>query len=120
MKVTFRSNINIKATQTPVVAGTPATVRFIKVMSSVVPGAERDAMEVTIAEGTELAPGVVADENLVFKTGKFRLFFKAPTMRTIERWNDTGVAKTVTGKRTECDGYGPDGSPSWMLALGMI
>jgi len=31
-----------------------------------------------------------------------------------------GIAKSVTGKRVEPDGYGPDGFPSWLLALGLI
>ena len=46
--------------------------------------------------------------------------FKAPSMSSLERWNDDGGCKTPTGKWTECDGYGSDGSPSWMLALGLI
>lgn len=55
-----------------------------------------------------------------FQTRSFNLFFKAPSLATMEKWSDNGVAKTVTGHRTEPDGYGPDGSPSWLLALGMI
>lgn len=47
-------------------------------------------------------------------------FGKPPTMRTLEKWSDDGVAKSVTGKRVEPDGHGPDGSPSWMLVLGYI
>jgi len=46
--------------------------------------------------------------------------FKAPTIKSLERWSNEGGCKTPTGKWTECDGYGSDGSPSWMLALGMI
>lgn len=46
--------------------------------------------------------------------------FKAPGMRALEKWSDDGVALTPTGKRVEPDGYGPDGSPSWLLAMGMI
>jgi hypothetical protein len=33
---------------------------------------------------------------------------------------DEGVAKTVTGKRAEPDGFGDDDSPSWLLVLGYI
>lgn len=46
--------------------------------------------------------------------------FKAPSMTTLEKWNWDGVCKTPTGKRVEPDGHGPDGSPSWLLALGLI
>ncbi len=46
--------------------------------------------------------------------------FKKPSLSTMERWSNDGVAKTVTGDRTEPDGYGPDGAPSWLLALGLI
>ena len=46
--------------------------------------------------------------------------FPAPSMISLERWSDDGVCKTPTGKRVEPDGYGPDGSPSWLLAFGMI
>jgi hypothetical protein len=44
----------------------------------------------------------------------------SPSMKTLEKWSNDGVAKTVTGHRTEPDGYGPDGSPSWLLVFGII
>ncbi len=47
-------------------------------------------------------------------------FTKAPSMSTLGKWTDAGVARSVTGKRVECDGHGDDGSPSWMLVLGMV
>ncbi len=47
--------------------------------------------------------------------------FKAPPSdKTIAKWMDEGIAMTVTGKRVEPDGIGPDGSPSWLIVLGMI
>jgi len=46
--------------------------------------------------------------------------FKAPSMKSLERWNWDGICKTPTGKRVEPDGYGPDGSPSWLLVFGLI
>ena len=48
-----------------------------------------------------------------------RPFMKEPSMKALENMGD-GIAKSVTGKKVEPDGYGPDGSPSWLLALGMI
>ena len=43
-----------------------------------------------------------------------------PTTATLERWMDDGICKTPSGHRVEPDGHGPDGSPSWLLLLGMI
>jgi len=45
---------------------------------------------------------------------------KCPSLKTLEKWSNDGVAKTITGDRTEPDGYGCDGSPSWLLAIGVI
>jgi len=47
-------------------------------------------------------------------------FHKAPGMNTLEKWMADGVAKTVTGQRIEPDGWGTDGAPSWLLAIGVI
>lgn len=46
--------------------------------------------------------------------------FKTPSMRSLEKWTYDSVCKSVTGKRVEPDGWGDDGSPSWLLALEMI
>jgi hypothetical protein len=45
---------------------------------------------------------------------------KPPTLRTLEKWDWNGYNKTVTGHKTEPDGYGCDGSPSWSLIIGVI
>lgn len=55
-----------------------------------------------------------------FKTKNFHKFFKAPSVHTMQKWSFDGIAKSVSGLRVEPDGHGPDGSPSWLLALGMI
>jgi hypothetical protein len=49
-----------------------------------------------------------------------RPFTKVPGSAALERMVDEGVAKTVTGKRAEPDGFGDDDSPSWLLVLGYI
>ena len=41
-------------------------------------------------------------------------------MNTLEKWSSDGVAKSVTGQRVEPDGWGVDGAPSWLLAIGVI
>ena len=51
---------------------------------------------------------------------KFTKIIKAPSLRTLERQDCDGVCKTVTGQRVEPDGFGYDGSPSWLLVLGLI
>jgi len=45
---------------------------------------------------------------------------KMPTEKTMYKWMDDGVAKTIFGARTEPDGTGMSGEPSWLLALGLI
>ncbi len=45
---------------------------------------------------------------------------KCPSLSTLNKWTMDGIAKTVTGQRTEPDGTGSDGSPSWLLAIGVI
>ena len=47
-------------------------------------------------------------------------FSKAPGDKALEKMVSDSIAKTPTGKRTEPDGYGSDGSPSWLLVLGLI
>jgi hypothetical protein len=44
-------------------------------------------------------------------------FTKPPSIATLQKWDAAGIARTVTGHKTEPDGTGPDGSPSWMLIL---
>ena len=46
--------------------------------------------------------------------------FKLPSESSLERWASEGIGKTPTGKLTEPDGFGSDGSPSWLLALGFV
>lgn len=43
-----------------------------------------------------------------------------PTMRTIEKWSCDGICKSLAGHTVEPDGWSYDGTPSWMLAMGMI
>ncbi len=46
--------------------------------------------------------------------------FKSPSVRSLENWSNDGVCQSVGGKRVEPDGWDENGSPSWLLALGMI
>ena len=47
-------------------------------------------------------------------------FAKPPSLSTMERWSEDGVARAVDGARTEPDGFSTSGAPSWMLVMGMI
>jgi len=60
------------------------------------------------------------DGSHAFKTTHFQTFFKSPSLASLERWVNDGIAQSVSGHRVEPDGYGPDNSPSWLLALGLI
>ena len=46
--------------------------------------------------------------------------FKAPSLTTLQKWDNEGFCKSIGGKRVEPDGRDCDGAPSWLLALEMI
>jgi hypothetical protein len=77
----------------------------------------------------EIRPGriYVTVGETVYQTGlankgyeRFTGIGKVPGLRTLEKYSNDGIAKTVTGEKTEPDGFGSDGSPSWMLVVGII
>ena len=43
-----------------------------------------------------------------------------PDEEELEDMHSDGCCDTVTGDSVEPDGHGPDGAPSWLLALGFI
>lgn len=45
---------------------------------------------------------------------------KRPSIKTMEHWMDTGIARATDGCKVEPDGHCPHGKPSWILALGLI
>jgi hypothetical protein len=56
------------------------------------------------------------------KTGEGRHVstMKEPSLTTLERWMDDGVAKATDGCKTEPDGTCSHGHRSWLLKLGLI
>lgn len=46
--------------------------------------------------------------------------FRAPSLNSLEEQSNDGVCNSVLGERVEPDGWDCHGSPSWLLALGMI
>ena len=51
---------------------------------------------------------------------RYRTVIKNPTMRSLEKWSMDGICKSVFGAKVEPDGYGVNGQPSWLIAMGMI
>lgn len=51
---------------------------------------------------------------------KHKATTKPPSIATMERWMDTGIAKATDGCRVEPDGKCPHGHNSWLLRLGII
>lgn len=45
---------------------------------------------------------------------------KAPSTKTLEKWEHQGYCKTPCGCKTEPDGYCQHNNPSWLLILGVI
>lgn len=45
---------------------------------------------------------------------------KAPSIATLERWSESGVAKATDGCRTEPDGHCQHGHASWLIVAGVI
>lgn len=63
-----------------------------------------------------------ADDGTSFITPNFFNNFglKPPTFKTATKWMNDGVARSVFGKKVEPDGYDSDGSPSWLIVMGLI
>lgn len=47
-------------------------------------------------------------------------FKKEPSMAALEKMSNNGIATTPLGSRTEPDGVGQHGEPSWLLVIGVI
>lgn len=45
---------------------------------------------------------------------------KQPSVKTMERWMDSGIAKATDGCKVEPDGTCPHGCQSWLIVLGLI
>jgi hypothetical protein len=43
-----------------------------------------------------------------------------PSEASLREWSMDSVCETLSGDTVEPDGYGSDGAPSWLIALGMI
>jgi len=43
-----------------------------------------------------------------------------PSEKTLYKWQEDGIGKSVSGLKVELDGWDYNGFPSWFLALGYI
>lgn len=50
----------------------------------------------------------------------FKLNGKMPTERTLYKWMEDGICKSLGGNSVEPDGWSMDNTPSWFLAMGLI
>jgi hypothetical protein len=55
----------------------------------------------------------------VEKTLRYTSVIKTPSQDTIAKWCENDTCKSVFGTRTEMDGTGEHGEPSWALCLGL-
>lgn len=104
---TTKKDLTFSKSGTTIPSGTTLTVYFDPENSSYV---------YLDPKGTPSRKRIRLETSHKYLTG----FGKPPGMGTLEKYSYNGVSKTVTGYRTEPDGYGPDGSPSWLLVLGVI
>ena len=99
MKVTLKRNMKLKSGR-EYAGGTKFTLNFDP-------------------SGMELVDDL---ENKIRFGGRLDSYFgiKIPSMKTLEKWSEEGYAKSVGGKTVEPDGWDSEGTPSWMILLGMI
>jgi hypothetical protein len=62
----------------------------------------------------------VTDSNQIPHRVRVSSAFKSPSMGRLEKASFDGVCPSIAGERVEPDGWDCYGSPSWLLALGMI
>ncbi len=60
------------------------------------------------------------DAFLAKNEGKYIAVSAPPSLATMEKWMDSGVARAVDGCRVEPDGVCPHGCQSWILVQGLI
>lgn len=87
--------------------------------------------EIKLKNGTTLPKGLPArfeePSTICIVTGPDREYrvrassaFHPPRIARLEKDSNDGVCESVFGDRVEPDGWDSEGSPSWLLALGLI
>lgn len=93
-----------------IVAGTPVRLAWNRERPEYVNfiAETKEGLERTITVGTQHLH--------LYVTG----ISKPPSESRLMAMAEAGMSTTPTGQRVEPDGFGPDGSPSWLLVMGMI
>jgi hypothetical protein len=74
-----------------------------------------------IKQGVELDKWRKAKMAKLAKMEAWRLeIVELPSMDQVREWATDSVCETTSGDEIEPDGYGPDGAPSWLVALCLI
>lgn len=60
------------------------------------------------------------DYKIGARTAARALDLRLPTFEDLERWTYDSVCESVLGETVEPDGYDEHGSPSWLIAYGLI
>ena len=63
---------------------------------------------------------VVRDHDTVPEPIKAARTVRPPSVATMTRWLNDGVAKATDGCQVEPDGYCEHGKPSWIIKMGLI
>lgn len=64
--------------------------------------------------------GTASDGRRFISANFATIGLKMPSLATLERYSDDGIAKSVFGEKVEPDGWDAHGSPSWLLVAGVI
>ena len=61
-------------------------------------------------------------ESISTRTPNMKKYFgtRLPSLKTLEKYVYDGICKSVLGNNVEPDGWDSQGSPSWLLAMGLI
>lgn len=63
---------------------------------------------------------LIGDQKVTHRAAARALGLKEPSYAELESWVSDSLACSVLGHEVEPDGFDKDGSPSWLLALGLI
>lgn len=100
------------------------TLRDMKSKTATIAKGEKVTVAFDVQSGSGMSSSrfsVKTDDGRRIVSGDFKAVgFKVPGLPTLERYSDDGIAKSVFGARVEPDGWDANGSPSWLLAIGIM
>ena len=84
------------------------------------PGQDDWVQRTRLKDGADLEEWISRKLEFKSKLKHWQLVDSIPSMSELEHWMIDGVAETTNGQEIEPDGIACDGSPSWLVALGLI